>query len=378
MSATSQDLLRELDKPPFWRLLSVFDWLWALLVVAGSAYTFVHYQGLMDDYEVGILFGVSLALIGLGWSWKPVRALSIAVALLSLAGINLYGGSLAAGESNFFLRFFLASQSAVMWMSALFIAATPVYFAALAARSEFTGKVASAMTWSAVTMGLVGLMVRWRESYLLGGDIGHIPVSNLYEVFILFSLITALIYLYYEMRYRSRAVGGFVLLVISAAVGFLLWYSFDRGAHEIQPLVPALQSYWMKIHVPANFIGYGAFSLAAMVGVDTVARLGRTAQPGWLPGLTSAVHGDDGRCHVQIHRAGFCLLYGGNHSRRAVGCRGLGWLLVLGSQGNLGADRVAELRRLVSHAPDQGLARRADGLVGGDRPVCHRFRLPRR
>ncbi|HHO69811.1 MAG TPA: c-type cytochrome biogenesis protein CcsB, partial [Gammaproteobacteria bacterium] len=48
--------------------------------------------------------------------------------------------------------------------------------------------------------------------------------------------------------------------------GFLLWYSFGRGAHEIQPLVPALQSYWMKIHVPANFIGYGAFALAAMVG----------------------------------------------------------------------------------------------------------------
>jgi cytochrome c-type biogenesis protein CcsB len=32
-------------------------------------------------------------------------------------------------------------------------------------------------------------------------------------------------------------------------------------------LVSALQSYWMKIHVPANFIGYGAFAMAAMIGV---------------------------------------------------------------------------------------------------------------
>jgi len=55
--------------------------------------------------------------------------------------------------------------------------------------------------------------------------------------------------------------------VISAAVGFILWYTFDRGAHEIQPLVPALKSWWMKLHVPANFIGYGAFSIAAMLGV---------------------------------------------------------------------------------------------------------------
>ena len=116
-------------------------------------------------------------------------------------------------------------------------------------------------------MGMTGLMVRWRESYLMGADIGHIPVSNLYEVFILFSIITALLYLHYEQKYNTRSLGGFVLMVISAAVGFLLWYTFDRHADGIQPLVPALNSYWMKIHVPANFVGYGAFSLAAMIGV---------------------------------------------------------------------------------------------------------------
>jgi len=91
-------------------------------------------------------------------------------------------------------------------------------------------------------------------------------VSNLYEVFVLFCLITAMMYLYYEARYQTRQMGAFVLLVISAAVGFILWYTFDRGAHEIQPLVPALKSWWMKLHVPANFIGYGSFSIAAMLG----------------------------------------------------------------------------------------------------------------
>ena len=30
------------------------------------------------------------------------------------------------------------------------------------------------------TAGLVGLMVRWHESYLIDADFGHIPVSNLY------------------------------------------------------------------------------------------------------------------------------------------------------------------------------------------------------
>ncbi|MFI4926646.1 MAG: c-type cytochrome biogenesis protein CcsB, partial [Burkholderiales bacterium] len=87
----------------------------------------------------------------------------------------------------------------------------------------------------------------------------------LYEVFVLFCWLTTTFYLYFEDQYGTRALGGFVMLVVSAAVGFLLWYAFAREAQEIQPLVPALKSWWMKLHVPANFIGYGTFSLAAMV-----------------------------------------------------------------------------------------------------------------
>ncbi len=76
--------------------------------------------------------------------------------------------------------------------------------------------------------------------------------------------MTTLFYLYYEQHYRTRSLGAFVMLVVSAAVGFLRWYTVEREAQEIQPLVPAL-SWWMKVHVPANFIGYGSFSLSAMV-----------------------------------------------------------------------------------------------------------------
>src|SRR5690606_37334411 len=144
----------------------------------------------------------------------------------------------------------------------------------------------TALTWGAVFAGLTGLLVRWHDSYLLSPDIGYIPVSNLYEVFILFSLITALFYLYYERRYETRALGGFVLLVIASAVAFLLWYIFDRGAQRIQPLVPALQSWWMKLHVPANFIGYGTFSLAAMVAFAYLVKAhGKTASWVRLPPL---------------------------------------------------------------------------------------------
>ena len=240
---------------------------WWLLMALCAALLFAMYGAVFDVYETSIVIFTAASIAFLGQNWSGFRIHIVAVAVLSLIGIKLYGDSLSSAESSFFLNYLLASQSAIMWMSALFVMATVTYFIGLFSGSHFVEKAGSAMTWSATTMGLVGLMVRWRESYLMGDDIGYIPVSNLYEVFILFAVITALIYLFYERRYQTRAMGGFVLLVISAAVGFLLWYSFDRGAHEIQPLVPALQSYWMKIHVPANFVGYGAFAMAAMIGV---------------------------------------------------------------------------------------------------------------
>ena len=267
MTTIQSALEDELKRQSFFKTLSLFDWLWGLIIVLGTAYSYSQYSSLMDIYEKLILVSTAVSLIALGWHWKAIRQLSLAIIVLSLFGISRYVTGLADVETDFFLKFLVSSQSAIMWMSALYVMATVVYFAALFAQSDFTGKVASAMTWSATTMGFVGLMVRWRESYIVGADVGHIPVSNLYEVSILFSIITALLYLFYERRYETRALGGFVLLIISASVAFLLWYAFDRDAADIQPLVPALKSYWMKIHVPANFVGYGAFSLAAMVAV---------------------------------------------------------------------------------------------------------------
>ena len=265
---TTEDILNlELETQSFWKKLVVLDWVWAVLIALGTGLGYSKYHSLMDGYEKGILVSSAIGLIVMGWKWKPMQWFSVAVIALSIFGVSRYVNGLMDVNTDYFLRFLVSSQSAIMWMSALYIMATISYFIALFSRSEFVGKVASAMTWSATTMGLVGLMVRWRESYLIGPDVGHIPVSNLYEVFILFSIITALLYLFYEGRYKTKALGGFVMLVISAAVAFLLWYAFEREASGIQPLVPALQSYWMKIHVPANFVGYGAFALAAMVAV---------------------------------------------------------------------------------------------------------------
>jgi cytochrome c-type biogenesis protein CcsB len=247
-----------------------WDWLYALLVLAGTAVAFAIYGARMDVYERAILAGTAPSLIALAWFWRPVQPLTVVVAVLSLLAIGLYQvdgrADLARADQVFWLKYFLSSQSAILWMSVLFFMSTVFYWIGLLApRGETAQRLGSRLAWAAVTLALVGTMVRWYESHQIGPGIGHIPVSNLYEVFVLFSWLTAAYYLYYEDRYQTRSMGAFAMLIVSAAVGFLLWYTVVREAYQIQPLVPALQSWWMKLHVPANFIGYGTFAIAAML-----------------------------------------------------------------------------------------------------------------
>ncbi len=253
--------------PGYFSTRSGLDWGFALLALLGTVFAFTRYQHAMDVYEQAILIGSLPAVIWLGWFWRPLRTLMLVVTGLSLLAIYLYQGDLARSEQVFLLKYFLSSQSAILWMSILFFISTVFYWAGVFIRGQGDAmeSLGSRMAWVAVGLALIGTLVRWYESHQLGPDIGHIPVSNLYEVFVMFCWMTTAFYLYNEAQYKTRALGAFVMLVVSAAVGFLLWYTLVREAHEIQPLVPALKSWWMKVHVPANFIGYGTFALAAMV-----------------------------------------------------------------------------------------------------------------
>jgi cytochrome c-type biogenesis protein CcsB len=251
--------------------LGLMDYLFALALLAGAIFAEARFYNFMDSYEQAILFCSVPALAILGWAWKPLRTLMIGSTILTFLAIYFYqtpeGGALARADQAFFLKYMLSSQSAILWMSVFFSFSTLFYTLNLFFRSQNMGSTGSKFCWAAVFIGLTGMLVRWYESYLMGADIGHIPISNLYEVFILFCLVTALFHLYYEAKYQSLVLGSFVLWIIAAAVAFILWYSVTRDAHQIQPLVPALQSWWMKIHVPANFIGYGTFAIAAMLGI---------------------------------------------------------------------------------------------------------------
>jgi len=245
----------------------VISYMFSLVLASLTIFALLKFNSFMDNYEIIILIGSAITFAWMGNVWSNFRTLFSIIFLLSFISIYFYKGSLEQIELNFFLKYFLSSQSAIMWMTALFPLSLITYWIYLLSKQDFYGNLATKLTWIATMMGFIGLLVRWYESYLISIDVGHIPVSNLYEVFVLFCLITSLLYLHYEEKLKIKKLGAFVLIIITAAVAFILWYTFEKGANQIQPLVPALQSYWMKIHVPANFIGYGAFAMAAMISV---------------------------------------------------------------------------------------------------------------
>ncbi len=165
----------------------------------------------------------------------------------------------------------LVSGRIVMAMNAIFIFSAVLYLMNLFAPDSFIGKLGTMSAWLGVYAGGSALLLRWYESYLISPDIGHAPVSNLYEVFILLFCITSLIYLALEHRYKVRTLGAFIMPLVAAGVFFGIWLG-SVGQADIKPLVPALQSYWMKIHVPLNFVGYGAFAVACGIGMMYLVR----------------------------------------------------------------------------------------------------------
>ncbi len=165
----------------------------------------------------------------------------------------------------------LVSGRIIMTMNIVFLSSALLYITYLFAPVSIVGNLATATAWIGVYAGGSTLLLRWYESYLLSADIGHAPISNLYEVFILLFCVTTAIYLSLESRYKAKAMGAFVMALVAVGVFFGIWLS-GRGHADIRPLVPALQSYWMKIHVPMNFVGYGAFAVACGAGMAYLVR----------------------------------------------------------------------------------------------------------
>lgn len=142
----------------------------------------------------------------------------------------------------------------------LFGVASVNYVTALYGKREMLARIGTWICIAAAFVSTAGIAARWAESYQMG--IGRIPVTNLYESLVFFAWSVNLFYLLVEWKYRNRTLGAFVIPI---AFGTML-FAFTNES-SIQPLVPALQSYWLHAHVITCFVGYAAFAVSAGVAV---------------------------------------------------------------------------------------------------------------
>ncbi len=136
-----------------------------------------------------------------------------------------------------------------------------LFIAFIATRNKSVALVATIIAWIGLGLNTAGIYLRYAESAAMG--FRQAPLSNLYESVVFFGWSILLIYLLFDLKYKQRAVGAFVMPI---AFIFMTWAQL-RLNDAIAPLVPALQSNWLTYHVITCFIGYAAFAVAAGVSV---------------------------------------------------------------------------------------------------------------
>ncbi len=242
-------------------------------------------------------------------------------------------------------------------------------------------------------------------------DAGYFPLSNLYEslFFLVWGITT--IHLIAENMSRSRLVGVCTAPVAMSITAFAA-LSLPPQMQSAEPLVPALKSNWLMMHVSVMMLSYATLMVGSLLSIAFLivtrgqnvelrgssigngayrqVKINRLGDSPVAPAITantlfsnnsSNVQGNvallerppispeipfprtsQPRRHPRQHRLSHHRFrisppHHWYHRRRRVGKRSLGLLLELGPQRNLGTHHLARLRRLPPRPHHQRLAR---------------------
>ncbi len=136
------------------------------------------------------------------------------------------------------------------------VSAAEVNSDAAVERSDRFGRIGLSLTVLALLLHAAGVVLR-------GLAAQRVPWGSMYEFAITGSLAVSVAYVLLVGRYAIRWLGllvtGFLVIVLGLAVVVLY--------RPVGPLVPALHSYWLLIHVSAAAIAGGAFTVGALSSV---------------------------------------------------------------------------------------------------------------
>jgi cytochrome c-type biogenesis protein CcsB len=127
----------------------------------------------------------------------------------------------------------------------------------VALRLERPARVPSFAGTCAVASTFVGWGLHNASVVTRGLAAHRVPWGNMYEFSSVVCLVAVTAYLYLLTRQRVRYLGGFVMLPVVLYLGLAGTVLYAPAA----PLVPALNSYWIKIHVVGAMTASGIFML---------------------------------------------------------------------------------------------------------------------
>lgn len=137
----------------------------------------------------------------------------------------------------------------------IYIVAALGFFVYLAGGKEKIGKFA-------VYASLAGFIVHTLAMILRAIESGRLPFSNQFEFASSFTWGIVLIFLIIQFYYKFSSLGAFVMPLAFLMMGYASMLSKD-----IKPLMPALQSRWLTIHVGSAVIAYGSFAVACGLAI---------------------------------------------------------------------------------------------------------------
>jgi cytochrome c-type biogenesis protein CcsB len=131
----------------------------------------------------------------------------------------------------------------------LYLAAAIGYFHHLAFRRRGVLSAGRMAAYAGVAVHLGSIVAR-------GIAAERVPWGNLFEYLTVVAFLIVAAFLVVERRWHTEAVGGFALGGVVAALGGATLVYVPPG-----PLVPALNSYWLRIHVVMAALSSALFAL---------------------------------------------------------------------------------------------------------------------
>lgn len=139
----------------------------------------------------------------------------------------------------------------------VYIAAAFFYFAFLFNKKENLAKIG-------YQFALVGLVIHSAALIWRTVESGHAPFTNMYESLSFMAWASILAYIIIEGMFKIKKAGPYFMLIV---IGLMALASSPLMPSEAAPLVPALQSYWLWLHVSVTLLGEAFFAVAFVTSI---------------------------------------------------------------------------------------------------------------